>query len=170
MLEGVSEADARCRFEPMNCISWLIGHLAWHEQLCWLTYAKGCCVVPALERIAATGSPASTPAQEEMWAAWHAVVSASDAYLDTLTTETLLTCYESKQAAEPITENIGTMLRRLTYHYWYHLGESQAIRQLLQHKNLPSFVGAIGSQVPFRPENVVTSGTRPAVQNAQSRI
>jgi hypothetical protein len=41
------------------------------------------------------------------------------------------------------------MLRRVTYHYWYHTGESQAIRQLLGHKNLPEFVGAIHDQAPY---------------------
>ena len=25
-LEGVSDQDARRRFEPMNCISWIVGH------------------------------------------------------------------------------------------------------------------------------------------------
>ena len=31
-LEGVSEEDGGCHFGPMNCISWTVGHLAWHEQ------------------------------------------------------------------------------------------------------------------------------------------
>jgi hypothetical protein len=31
-LEGVSEKDAVQHFGPMNCISWTVGHLAWHEQ------------------------------------------------------------------------------------------------------------------------------------------
>ena len=30
--EGLSDADARRRILPMNCISWNIGHLACHEQ------------------------------------------------------------------------------------------------------------------------------------------
>jgi hypothetical protein len=25
-LEGVSDEEARRRFEPMNCISWMVGH------------------------------------------------------------------------------------------------------------------------------------------------
>jgi len=39
----------------------------------------------------------------------------------------------------------------LTYHYWYHLGESQAIRRLLGHTELPVFVGDI-NRAPYRPE------------------
>ena len=27
------------------------------------------------------------------------------------------------------------------YHYWFHLGESHAIRQMLGHEDLPQFVG-----------------------------
>ena len=35
-LEGVSDADARRRFEPMNCISWIVGHLADQENHFWV--------------------------------------------------------------------------------------------------------------------------------------
>ena len=35
-LEGVSEEDAAQHFGPMNCISWTVGHLAWHEHRYWL--------------------------------------------------------------------------------------------------------------------------------------
>jgi hypothetical protein len=44
------------------------------------------------------------------------------------------------------------MLLRVTGHYWFHTGESQAIRQLLGHPNLPDFVGDIGREAPYRPE------------------
>jgi len=37
--------------------------------------------------------------------------------------------------------NIGTMLTRVTYHYFYHIGEMQAIRQMLGHKDLPTYIG-----------------------------
>ncbi len=39
----------------------------------------------------------------------------------------------------------------MTYHYWFHLGESQAVRQLLGHRNLPQFVGDI-NQASYVPE------------------
>ena len=29
-LAGLGDDDARRRFQPMNCISWNVGHLAWH--------------------------------------------------------------------------------------------------------------------------------------------
>ena len=40
----------------------------------------------------------------------------------------------------------------MTYHYWYHTGEIQAIRQMLGHSNLPEYVGDIETEAPYRPE------------------
>jgi hypothetical protein len=42
------------------------------------------------------------------------------------------------------------MLRN-TYHYWHHLGEAHAIRQMLDHQQLPEFVGDMSS-APYTPE------------------
>jgi hypothetical protein len=36
------------------------------------------------------------------------------------------------------------------YHYWYHLGEAHAIRQMLGHQDLPQFVGDMSAAV-YRP-------------------
>jgi hypothetical protein len=36
-LVGLSQDDAMKRIQPMNAISWMIGHLAWQEQRYWLT-------------------------------------------------------------------------------------------------------------------------------------
>ena len=54
-LEGISDADAQQRFLPMNCISWNIGHLAWHEQRYWLQMAQGKIVLPHLNELVANG-------------------------------------------------------------------------------------------------------------------
>jgi uncharacterized damage-inducible protein DinB len=150
-LEGLSDEEARRRFEPMNCISWIIGHLAWHEQLYWLKAAQGTVLVPQVKELTARKGPATTPSLEDMWAAWHTVTEGADPYLDTLTTDRLQTHYEWEKG-RPAFESIGTMLRRVTYHYWYHIGEAQAIRQLLGHPDLPEFVGKIGAEAPYRPE------------------
>jgi DinB superfamily len=145
-LEGVTAEEAARRFEPMNSIAWIIGHLAWQEQAYWLQRAQGRTVSTLAERCA-NGAPASTPPLAEVWAAWREVTAAADAYLDGLTSEAL----QVKWEREPTTETAGTKLLRTTYHYWYHLGEAQAIRQLLGHTNLPSFVGDI-SKTPYRPD------------------
>jgi hypothetical protein len=85
-----------------------------------------------------------------MWTAWGQITAAADPYLDTLTSETLLTfqVVDGKEVAE----SIGTRLHRMIYHYWYHLGEAQAVRQLLGHSDLPGFVGRIGREAPYRSE------------------
>ena len=56
-LEGITDEEARRRFMPMNCISWMIGHLAWQEQRYWLTRAAGKILVPEVNMLAASGGP-----------------------------------------------------------------------------------------------------------------
>ncbi|MBU1866660.1 MAG: DinB family protein, partial [Actinobacteria bacterium] len=57
-VRGVSDADARRRRLPMNCISWNIGHLAWQEQRYFLAYGGGEILLPAIDRLFAYGAPA----------------------------------------------------------------------------------------------------------------
>ena len=149
-LKGVSEAEAQRRLMPMNCISWIVGHLAWQEQLYWLTRAQDKILVAELNELAANGQPASTPSLKAMWQAWNAITQEADVLLDTLTSDMLTANLPYDSRPQP--ETAGTMLLRNTYHYWYHLGESQAIRQLLGHNRLPSFVGRIGKHAPYIPE------------------
>ncbi len=145
-LTGLSDSEARRRLEPMNCISWMIGHLAWQEQRYWLTRAQGQVLLPELNERVAYGRPATTPHLEEVWAAWRTVTQAADPWLDALTTDRL-----QQPLAEGLS-NVGTFVRRTTYHYWYHLGEALAVRQLLGHRELAEFVGDIDSRAPYRPE------------------
>jgi hypothetical protein len=145
-LTGLSDADARQRLQPMNCISWMIGHLAWQEQRYWLIRAQGRVLLPALNENVAYGKPATTPPLEEMWAAWRTVTEAADSWLDELTTASL-----QKPLANGLS-SVGTFMRRTTYHYWYHLGEALAVRQVLGHRELPDFVGDIDAQAPYQPE------------------
>ena len=148
-LEGVKAEEAIRRFEPMNCISWIIGHLAYQENAYWVQWAQGRELAPGLQELVGFRRPASTPPLDEMWAAWHMVTEAADAFLDTLTSDSLEMAL--KRNGKPLTENTGTLLLRNIYHYWYHLGESQAVRQLLGHGELPQFVGDISKAV-YRPE------------------
>jgi len=53
---------------------------------------------------------------------------------------------------QSVGQTLGSALRRVTYHYWYHIGEIQAIRQMLGHANLPEYVGNIETEAPYRPE------------------
>lgn len=149
-LEGVSESDAARHFGPMNCISWIVGHLAWHEHRYWLERAQGKSLFPKLNELYAYNAPMSTPSLHEMLDLWHQVTRAADPYLDTLTTAMLLD--ELLRDGKPVGQSIGSALRRVTYHYWYHIGEIQTIRQMLGHRNLPEYVGDIEKEAPYRPE------------------
>ncbi len=149
-LEGVSEEDGACHFGPMNCISWTVGHLAWHEQRTFLQRPQNVILFPQLNELFAYGASMNTPSLTEMLEIWHTVTEAADPYLDTLTTEILLT--DLLVNGEPVGQSRGSALRRITYHYWYHIGEIQAIRQMLNHANLPEYVGDIETEAPYRPE------------------
>ena len=149
-LEGVSEEDAARHFGPMNCISWTVGHLAWHEHRYWLEIAQGKVLFPELNRVCAYGAPMSTPSFHEMLRIWHTVTEAADPFLDSMTTEALQT--DLPRNGKSVGQTIGSALRRVTYHYWYHNGEIQAIRQMLGHAALPEYVGDIETEAPYRPE------------------
>ena len=144
-LQGVTPGLAARRVGRMNTIAWAVAHLAWHEQLSWLTRAQGITPRPDLVELAASGGSPSNPPYPAMLAAWREVVAAADPWLDALTTARL---------AEPMgrSQTIGTGLLRLTYHYFVHAGEISAIRQLEEEGSVPEFVGAIQAEAPWRPE------------------
>jgi hypothetical protein len=149
-LRGVSEEDGYRRLEPMNSIGWIVGHLAWQEQAYFLTRAQGTTPLPTLEKDAASGGPASTPSLDEMRAAWKQVTALVDPWLDGLTTADML----GELPRPPgFRRTVGDAIRRVTYHYWFHIGEIMAIRQLLGHRRLPQYVGNIEARATYRPED-----------------
>lgn len=148
-LEGLTEEDAAQHFGQMNCISWIVGHMAWHEQKYWLELAQNKILFPDLNALYAYGVPMSTPQLNEMLEKWHTVTESTEPFLDGLTTVKLKA--ELLRGGRVVGQSYGTAVHRVTYHYWYHIGESQAIRQLLGHKPLPEFVGNLESEAPFKP-------------------
>jgi uncharacterized damage-inducible protein DinB len=150
-LAGVSDEDARRRLMPLNCLSWMVGHLANQEHRYWVILAQQQELAPGLNDRVGYGKPASTPPLEEMWVIWRQVTAAADVFLDTLTPEKLQVFME--RDGKPVDESTGTLLMRNIYHYWYHTGEAAAVRQMLGHSDLPQFVGDI-NQVAYRPEKL----------------
>ena len=160
-LEGVSEEDARHRIMPMNCISWMVGHMAAQEQEYFIFFPNGSVPHPQLNVSHGYGQPATTPPLVEMWQVWQDITEAADIFLDTVTEdkleiyleqdvgsvkEALFAYYQVNEdmlAQEKVRsrENIGTRLLRTTYHYFFHTGEAHAVRQQLGHPDLPYFVG-----------------------------
>jgi len=149
-LEGVTEEDGARHFGQMNCISWIVGHLAWHEQRSFLQRPQNIILFPNLNKVFAFGAAMSTPSLKAMLETWHTITQASEPYLDSLTTEILLT--NLLLNGEPTRQTRGSALRRITYHYWFHLGEILAIRQMIGGKDLPEYVGDIEGEAPYRPE------------------
>src|SRR6478752_7139431 len=88
-LAGITDEEARRRFEPMNCIAWNIGHIAWQEQRYWLLRAQGQMLMPDVNERFAYGASPSTPPLDEMWDAWGTITRATDGWLDEVTTARL---------------------------------------------------------------------------------
>ena len=112
--------------------------------------AQDTVVVPEVKQFG-YGKPLTVPPLAEAWAWWRAVTRAADPYLDSLAGSDLTRRWRRESSRE----TPGTKLHRTTYHYWFHLGESQAVRQLLGHTRLPTFVGGFGKS-QYRPEGLAT--------------
>lgn len=147
-LRGVTAEDAVRRLEPMNCISWIIGHLAAQEHYLWIEAGQGRRLAPGLYELVGYGKPASAPPLDEMWDAWHTITAAADEFLEALAPQDLELRLERN--GRVFDESVGTLLMRNIYHYWFHTGEAHAIRQMLGHGELPQFVGDMSAAV-YRP-------------------
>jgi hypothetical protein len=146
-LDGIPAEDAVRRMGPMNSISWMVGHLSNQENTYWVRLAQDKVLFPDLNNLVGHGKPASTPPLDEMWAAWREITATADPYLDMLTPELLQTHFVWK--GKPRDESIGTTLMRNIFHYWYHLGEANAVRQILGHQDLPEYVGDMSKAFYF---------------------
>jgi hypothetical protein len=138
-VEGVTAEEATQRLQPMNSLSWIVGHLANQEHRLWVIRAQGKNIALNLNEHVGFGKPASTPPWEDMWALWRGITYSADKFLNTITPEMLEVYIEHN--GKPMHESIGKSLLRNIYHYWFHIGEAHAIRQVLGHKDLPDFVG-----------------------------
>lgn len=148
-IQGISEEEAQKRILPMNCISWNVGHLAWQEQKYYLVYARGITLLPNIQMDFAKGAAASTPPLKGMLEAWEEITREADPWLKNVSNDLLLqqVIFEGKT----MEFTYGNVILRTIYHYWYHTGENCAIRQMLGHKDLPSFVGDLDGKAPYRP-------------------
>jgi hypothetical protein len=162
-LRGVSEADAARHFGQMNSIGWIVGHLTWQEQRYLLDRPQGIMPRPDIQKEFYSGAAMTTPSLREMLAAWRSITKKSDAFLDALTTRKLLVDLPFNGRRSGQTQ--GDAIRRMTYHYWFHIGEILAIRQMLGQKRLPEYVGAIEAKAPYRPDTPARrAGARPAAR------
>lgn len=149
-LRGVTEEQGAAHCGQMNSIGWIVGHLAWQEQRYLLDRPQGIVLFPEIKERFAFGAPMSTPSLSEMLTAWRKVTSRADPVLDSLTTRKLQKDLPAE--GKPSGQTWGSGIRKLTYHYWFHIGEIQAIRQLLGQTRLPVYVGDLEAKAPYRPE------------------
>src|SRR5438034_4613892 len=149
-LKGVSEDAGARHFGQMNSIGWIVGHLAWQEQRYLLHRPQGIMLREDIQRDFTTGGPMSTPSLAETLAAWRSITKATAPFLDQLTTKKLLVDLPLNGKRSGQTQ--GSAIRRMTYHYWFHIGEILAIRQQLGEQRLPEYVGSIEAKAPYRPE------------------
>jgi hypothetical protein len=84
-LAGIPASVASYELGQMNSISWMVAHLAWHEQLSWLTRAQGITPFPRLVEIGANGAPRTNPGFDEVLDLWRQVCALADPWLDRLT-------------------------------------------------------------------------------------
>ncbi|MBN2239533.1 MAG: DUF664 domain-containing protein [Dehalococcoidales bacterium] len=133
-LTGLTDEDARKRLEPMNCISWIIAHVANQHRSYFVDFPKGE-YAPERYLLYGYGSEPSQPSLEEAMELWREACRESEPWLESATDEDMVVIPE----ITPDGENIGTMMVRCIFHTWDHLGEISSIRQILGHKP-PQFV------------------------------
>jgi hypothetical protein len=138
-LEGVRGDEALQRVKSMNCISWIVGHLANQEHFLWVRAGQNRNIAPDLNDRVGSGKPPSTPPLDEMLSLWSHITGEADRYLDQIDHQDLTSHFTWN--GKTFAENVGTLLLRNTYHYWFHLGEAMALRQCLGHESLPEYVG-----------------------------
>ena len=149
IFDGVSDEDGDRRLGRMNSLGWMMAHMAWHEQLIYMLLT-GKLIAPELNDLAAYGGAATTPRLSEVKELWEKVTPVVDEYLATLTVNDLLGRI-SFPNGDPIPENLGAILQRVNNHYFFHIGEASAIRQLLEHTRFPEVMSDFNS-VTYRPE------------------
>ena len=148
IFDGVSDEDGERRFGRINSLGWFMAHLAWHEMMN-LGAFTGEMMFPQLHEIAGKGNPATTPKLSEMRALWEQIAAAVDERFATLTVDDLLG--EVNYFGWVYPENLGSVLQRTNNHYFYHMGEAAAVRQLLDHTGYPEVMADEGA-MDYYPE------------------
>ena len=136
----------------MNAVSWVIAHVARH----WLAleaYAKQGQLPGSLEPFAPGPLADPTPPPmsdvlkllDDAKAAIDWIATADDALLSTTPEESILR------------GSVGTALMRVALHTWFHIGEINAIRQMLGHSPI-GFVGSMAGTLEWHSERMKEQG------------
>jgi|GEM_PF-1356898 hypothetical protein len=143
ILVGLTDEDARKRVQPMNCISWIIAHIAQNQYSMFVAWAQDV-EFPERFRKYRSGNPPLLPPLDEAMALWEESCRESDKWLDTATESDMRNRFAKPDAVRAY-ETAGTLVVRNIFHTWSHAGEIHSIRQVLGHKP-PDFVQMHGWQ------------------------
>jgi hypothetical protein len=143
-IEDVTDDEAQVRLtkadgSKMNAISWIVAHIAWH----WLRVGKQATQESEGDRslFGANADPAPPPmkvALRRLNSAKASISWADDTGSDVL----------SRSGGW---ESVGTALMRVVLHTWFHIGEINAIRQMLGHDEIV-YVGEMKGKLEWRTD------------------
>jgi len=139
-LEGLTDDEARTRLvkaggAEMNATSWTAAHIAGH----WLWR-------PAhLDRYTPGFSDPTPPSLDDARALLAEAKAFQTTWLASLTGEKLASKPPGFQG-----ENVGTGIMRAALHTWFHIGEINAIRQMLGHPEI-AYVGTMLGNLEWQP-------------------
>ena len=120
------------------------------KQRVLLYRPQGILLVPELQKEFYSGAHMSTSSLAKMLRLWRKVTKASESFLDSISTKDPLK--DLPINGKSVGQTQGDVIRRMTYHYWFHIGEILSIRQMLGHTKLPVYVGSLEAKAPYRPE------------------
>jgi hypothetical protein len=118
----------------MNAISWTVGHIAGH----WLGRP------PRMDRYSFGSTDPTPPSLEEARAVLTEAITATERWLPNADAERLASMPDALGG-----ESVGTGIMRATLHTWFHIGEINAVRQMLGHAEIP-YVGAMLGNLEWR--------------------
>ncbi len=168
-LEGLTEDDATTRItksdsSQMNAVSWTVGHIAghWHFiNLCGGGHKRP----SGLRRF--SGTPEADPTPPPLGET-RSLLADAEGHLDWLedADDGLMSSKRdlNRRDMESVVstmENVGTSLMRVMLHTWFHIGEINAMRQLLGHPEI-GFLGDITEHLEWRGGRGVETGFTPA--------
>tara|TARA_B100000315_G_C14425783_1_gene517763 strand:+ start:155 stop:640 length:486 start_codon:yes stop_codon:yes gene_type:complete len=126
-INDISDEESKAIFAPLNCISWTLGHLSRYNNLTFAARDKGE-QIPEKFRDFENGSPHSQKDLSYVKGLWEKTLNDTDKFLDNLKEEDLKRILNNDSYD---VDNLGTVMTRMIFHSWNHLGEIASVRQLL---------------------------------------
>ena len=141
--ENIPAEDALKRLGHANSIGWAVGHLAEFDQIVWIERVFGEPLTKDTKKFGFRRA-ASTPELDEIMKIWHVIQEKVDEVQEPMTAADF--AEQPTLWGRVSDEHVLMWTLRQTWHYWYHLGEMQGVRQALEHENLPQYVGRIPAE------------------------